>query len=136
MKIIISSTGDNINSQASPIFGRCSYFVLVETKDKQIINSKSIINTAVNQGGGAGITAGQIVGNSGANIIISQAIGPRAFDILNQLNMDIYIGRTGTVKENIEAFLNGELNKTNSAPGPMGAGMGSGRGTGRGLGRR
>ena len=139
MKIAISSTGDKLDSHISTVFGRCQYFFIVEIEDKVIKSSKAIENLAVNQFGGAGITAAQTVGNEKVEAVISGAIGPRAFSVLQQLGIKIYTGKTGTVEENLKDFIEGKLNKIEE-PGPMGVakgfGRGAGQGQGRGMGRR
>ena len=33
MKVVVSSTGEDINSQIDPRFGRCSFFIIIDTKD-------------------------------------------------------------------------------------------------------
>jgi len=139
MKIAISSAGKDIGSQIDMRFGRCPYFVIVEIEEKEIKSSKVIENTAMMQGGGAGITAAQIVGNEGVNAVIGTNLGPRAFGVLEQLRIEIYQGIQGTVKENIQQFIDGKLSKLTGATGPMGmepkAGTGAGRGMGQGFGK-
>jgi len=137
MKIAVSSTGEGLESQASPIFGRCPWFVIVETDGKKITGSKSVSNGAAMQAGGAGIAAAQTVGNEGATAVISGAVGPRAFGVFQQLGIEAYASSQGTVRENAMQFIEGKLQKI-SAPGMMGAGMGGGMGgagSGRGMGR-
>ena len=133
MKLAVSSSGPGLNSQTSPIFGRCPYFVIVEIAGKEIKGHVDVRNQAMMQAGGAGIMAAQTVGNQGVKSVISGAVGPRAFSVLQQLGIETYAGTAGTVKENVEQFIAGKL-KSISAPGPMGGGMGLGRGMGRGLG--
>ena len=135
MKIAISSTGDKLDSLLSPVFGRCKYFIIAEIEDKKIKSSKAIENLAINQFGGAGITAAQNVGNKKVEVVISGAVGPRAFSVLQQLGIGIYTAKTGTIEENIKDFINGKLNKIEE-PGPMGVAKGFERGAGQGQGRR
>lgn len=133
MKIAISSIGQNdLSSELSPIFGRCPFFVIVEIENNEIKNHKHIENKAVMQAGGAGIMAAQTVGNEKVNAVISNAVGPRAFDILQQLNIDVYKAEGATVKEAIDLFIQGKLSKIN-APGMMGIGKGQGLGRRRGF---
>ncbi len=133
MKIALPSTGDGLDSQVSMIFGRCPKFVIVEVEDGKIKSDKTIENTGVSQRGGAGITAGQLIGNQDAKTVITGAMGPRAFEIMNQLGMKVYSAVQGTVRENVEKFIKGELEEL-TTPGPMGRGMGPGAGRGPGAG--
>jgi predicted Fe-Mo cluster-binding NifX family protein len=123
MKIAISSTGKDLNSQISPVFGRCAFFVIVNVENNKIKDSKSIENKAVMQAGGAGIMAAQAVANEKVNAVISNSVGPRAFDVLNQLSIDVYKAQGNTVKEAVDLFIQGKLQKIN-APGGMGIGRG------------
>ena len=120
MKIAISSTGKNLDSEVDVRFGRCPNFVIVEIEGKEIKSIKAIENTAMMQGGGAGITAAQIIGNESVNAVIGINLGPRAFDVLQKLGIEIYQGIRGTVKENVQQFIEGKLSKLGGATGPMG----------------
>ncbi|MCD6092941.1 MAG: NifB/NifX family molybdenum-iron cluster-binding protein [Candidatus Aenigmarchaeota archaeon] len=131
MKIAISSAGRGLDSQMSGIFGRCPYFVIVEIENKKIKSVMSIANRAVTRAGGAGIMAAQTVANQNVKAVISGAVGPRAFDVLRQIGIEIYHGVAGTVEDNVKGFMSGKLAKI-TLPGAMGFG---GRGMGRGLGR-
>jgi len=141
--VVVSSTGEGLESQMDVRFGRCPYFVFVDIEDKKIKESKSMANPAVSQPGGAGITAAQLVANEDAKAVISGAFGPRAFQVFQQLGIEIYQGVSGTIKENVQNFIDGKLEKLTSPTGPMfmgkggmgpGSGMGLGRGTGSGRG--
>jgi len=84
------------------------------------------------QAGGAGIMAAQTVANEKVNAVISNSIGPRAFDILQQLGIEMYKAQGATVKEAVDLFIQGKLSKIN-APGMMGIGKGQGLGRRRGF---
>ena len=47
MKIAIPSTGKDIESPISPVFGRSPYFIVIEVKEGQIIGFKAIENPAI-----------------------------------------------------------------------------------------
>jgi len=53
MKIAVSSTGQDLNSQISPVFGRCAFFVIADVENNKIKNSKAVENKAIMQAGGA-----------------------------------------------------------------------------------
>ncbi len=136
-KIAISSTGNDINNDIDPRFGRCSYFFIVEIEDKKIKHAKAIENTAAKQAGGAGITSAQIVADEEADAVIAVNLGPRAFDVFSQLEIKIYNTEPCTVKQAVEKFIAGELKEASTPTGPMHMGMagqGSGAGTERGQG--
>ena len=133
MKIAISSIGqDNLSSELSPMFGRCPFFIIADIENNEIKNSKRIENNAVMQAGGAGPMAAQTVANEKVDAVISSSVGPRAFDVLNQLNIEVYKAQGKTVKEALDLFIQGKLSKI-SAPGVMGIGKGPGVGQGRGF---
>jgi len=141
MKLALTATGEGLESDLSPVFGRCPYFVVVELADGDVTSTQTVQNQAINQGGGAGISAAQTIGNQGVDAIITGNVGPRAFGVLNQLGIAVYAGRQSSLSENIEAFEQDKLDKIES-PGPMGRGRGgsgpgrAGRGQGRSSGRR
>ena len=128
MKVAVTSTGQNLSDQTSSVFGRCPYFVIVEVKDGKIESSKSIQNQAQNQRGGAGMAAAQTVGDEGVEAVITGAVGPNAFNVLDRLEIEVYLTKEGTVEENVSMFLDGNLEKASSPTGGPGRGKGRGRG--------
>lgn len=127
VKIAVASRGDTLESPASPIFGRCAYFIIVKTEDSEIKGFESIINSAVAESGGAGIKAAQIVASKKVKYLISGSVGPNSYDLINQVGIKIYQIKDGSVKENIQLLLE---NKLDEFTGPE---MSRGRG-GRGMG--
>ncbi len=118
MKVAISSTGKNLESEVDARFGRCSYFLIIEIKNKEIKNIKAIENTAKAQMGGAGITAGEIVANEKVNAVITTNVGPRAFSVFEQFGIKIYQGQ-GKIKDAIQDFMKGKLTEMTNATGPQ-----------------
>ena len=134
MKVAVSAMGTGLKAQVSPVFGRCPWFVIVETDGKKITGHKDVQNNSAMQAGSAGIMAAQQAGNEGAGTVISGAVGPRAFAVFNQFGIKAYQGTGGTVEENVNAFMDGNLQEIKT-PGMMGFGMGRGFGAGMGTGR-
>ena len=122
MKIAISSTGKDLDSVVDARFGRCSYFLIVEIEENKIKDFKAIENTAKAQMGGAGIASSQIVANEKPDAVITVNTGPRAFQVLNQLNISIYRGN-GKIKSVVRNFIEGKLKKISDATGPMHMGI-------------
>jgi len=116
MKIAISSAGRGIESEIDVRFGRCPYFVIVEIENNKIKNEKTIENTAA-QGMSAGITAAQIVANEGVSAVITKNMGPRAYNVMQQLGIKVYIA-SGKIKEAVQKFIEGKLEEMKVATGP------------------
>ena len=128
MRVAIAATGDSLDSQTSPVFGRCSHLIVADIVDGDFKDVKAIPNPSTNEGGGAGIKTARIVGDEKAQALISGSVGPNAFEVLKQLEIKTYRMIPGTVKDNLNLLAKGELEELNpSAPRGRGLGMG-GRG--------
>ncbi len=123
MKIAVSAEGKNLDSQASSVFGRCQCFVFVELQEGEIVGSEGTENSAASHSSGAGTAAAQLVGDNEADVLISGAIGPKAFSALEKWEIKVYKGEPGTVRENIDKFSTGELEEAESPTGPAHMGM-------------
>ncbi len=122
MKIAISSTGKDLESEVDARFGRCSYFLIVDVENNQIKNFEAIENTAKAQMGGAGMTSGEIVAKQGVDAVITFNLGPRAFSVFEQFGIKIYQGE-GKIKNVIQDFLDKKLKKLANATGPQHIGL-------------
>ncbi len=108
MKICISSTGKNLSSIVDTRFGRCAYFLIVDSdKVKEL---KIIKNTGVQAQHGAGITASQIVVDQKVDVVISGNFGPKASLVLSQAGVKCYIVPSSmSIKEALKSLNQGEL---------------------------
>jgi predicted Fe-Mo cluster-binding NifX family protein len=131
MKIALSSSGKSLDSQIDPRFGRCAYFVIVETDD---MSFEAFDNESITLGGGAGIQAAQFVASKGAKAIITGNVGPNAVQTLSASHVEIFAGQSGTIREAIERFKAGDTKPTNTPNVADHYGMGAGGGMGRGMG--
>jgi len=122
MKVAISSTGKDLESEVDFRFGRCPYYIIVEIENKEIKEVKTIENRAAMQMGGAGITAAQIVADEKVDAIITVNMGPRAFEVFSQLEIKIYQGQ-GKIKDIIQQFIEGKLKEIETETGPMHRGI-------------
>jgi len=121
MKICVTSTGDNLDSAVDPRFGRCAYFIIV---DSDTLEFKAVPNPSVAASGGAGIQSGQTAANEGAEAVITGNVGPNAFQTLSSLGLKVFAGAKGKVKEAIDDYKNGKLKEESGATGPAHSGMG------------
>jgi len=106
MKIVISSTGDNIDSNVDPRFGRCINFLIVDTDTMQV---ETLENSSVHSAHGAGIGAAQKVASLNVEAVITGHVGPNAYSALSRTGIKIYTGAVGTVKEAIAQYEEGKL---------------------------
>jgi len=112
MKIAITSSGLDLQSQVDPRFGRCAYFILVETDTDEF---EAIENSNVQGMGGVGIQSGQIMADKGAETVLTGSCGPNAFQTLQAAGIKVITGVTGTVQEAIDKFKSGELKAISQA---------------------
>ena len=142
MKIAVSSSGKDLNSQLDPRFGRASYFVIVDSDTKNVVD---VIDNrpAQDAAHGAGINAATMVAGSGVQAVLTGRMGPKAYAVLQAAKIQIVSGMNGSISSVVDAFLTGNV-KAASGPdsyahqgqqmfqGGMGAGGGGGRGMGGG----
>jgi len=118
MKIVVSSTGDSIDSDVDIRFGRCSYFLLIEAdKDIKLLKAEKNLGAS---GHGAGLAAAEQVANLKAEKVITGNLGPNAFRVLDRFKIECYSG-SGKVRDAVKGLLQGKLEKIGSPrPGHFG----------------
>ncbi len=148
MKVVVSSTGKDLDAQIDPRFGRCAYFIIVDT-DTMAYEVFDNGNMAL--GGGAGIQSAQFVASKGAKVAITGNCGPNAVRTLSAAGVELIVGQSGSVRRAVDDYKAGNL-KTTDAPNvsdhygmgsgvtqgsdvPQNFGTGRGTGMGRGMGR-
>ena len=160
MKIAVTSTGPTIDDNVEARFGRCPYFLIIDTDTMQL---EAIENPNIALGGGAGIQSAQLMSEKGVTTVLTGNCGPNAFNVFGQAGIQVIVGVSGSVRNAVEQFKTGifssasgpnvsshfGLNAASLGPaatgqpmpdpsgqgGGMGLGMGGGRGMGRGMGR-
>jgi len=157
MKIAVTSTGPTLDDNVEARFGRCPYFLIIDTDTMQL---EAIENPNMALGGGAGIQSAQLMSEKGVTTVLTGNCGPNAFNVFGQAGIQVIVGVSGPVRNAVEQFKTGSLssasepnvashfgvNATPTAPtaagqpgiNPMGQGVGGagfGMGGGRGMGR-
>ncbi len=132
MKVAVSSSGKDLDSQVDPRFGRCAYFIIVETED---MSFDAFDNENLALGGGAGIQSAQFVASKGAKALITGNCGPNAVQTLSVSQIEIFVGNSGTVREVVEKYTSGDIKSSSNANVADHYGMGGSAGMGRGMGR-
>jgi predicted Fe-Mo cluster-binding NifX family protein len=133
MKIAISSSGQDLAAQLDIRFGRCSYFLIIET---DTMNFEFFDNNNAALGSGAGIQSAQLIAAKGAKALITGNCGPNAMQTLSAAGIQVYLGQAGSVQGLVDKYKNGRLTPATEANAAAHAGMGGkGMGPGQGMGR-
>lgn len=106
MKICVTSQGDSLESKVDPRFGRCAWFLVVDTES---MNVEAIENTQAQMMGGAGVQSGQLMAEKEVEAVLTGNAGPNAFQTLKAAGIKIVSGVSGTVKDAVEQYKKGEL---------------------------
>jgi len=139
MKIAVSSSGKDLYSQLDPRFGRCAYFLVV---DSDAMHFEAYSNESASMSGGAGIQAAQFLASKNVQAVITGNCGPNAVQTLSAAGIELFVGQQGTVKDVVKKCVTGGLKSTNAPTVDnhwgmgSGAGLGRGGGAGRGMGSR
>lgn len=108
MKVCFSSNGNSFDSVMDPRFGRTAYFAIADTETMEL---EIIENAAAASGGGAGITSGQLMVDKDVKAVITGNVGPNAMNVLKAAEIAVYKGSPVSIKENLEKFKKGLLDK-------------------------
>ena len=127
MKIAISSSGKDLDSQIDPRLGRCQYFIFVDPETMEFEVSE---NEGLMAMGGAGVQAAQLIAQKGTTALITGNLGPNAASALSASGIRVYLVPGGTIKDVIEGYRSGSLREASGATVPPHFGMGGGRGMG------
>ena len=107
MKVAISATGDNLNADVDKRFGRCPWFLFVDTGSLQC---EGIGNKNADAASGAGTACAQLVLEKEVDAVISGQVGPNAYEVLKQGGIKIFIAsQEMSAREAIDKFKNNEL---------------------------
>jgi predicted Fe-Mo cluster-binding NifX family protein len=112
MKIVVSATKPGLDAPVSPILGRCPVFCFVDT---ETMAAESVENPALSASGGAGVQAAEYVIEQGAQGVLTQNVGPNAFEVFDAAGVPVYAARGATVREAIEAYAMGKAERLASA---------------------
>lgn len=129
MKLAICSKGEGLSAQVDERFGRCPYFVIVDTeREDQVV---SIQNTNVDAAGGAGPQAAQLLAGVGADAVALGNVGPNAVEALKAAKIVVYSGIAGTVSDTVQSYRDGKLKPLSEATVESHSGMKGNRGGAR-----
>ncbi len=108
-KIVISAeTADGLDAPVCAHFGHAPYFAVVELEGAEPRAVEAVANPYL-----LGHEPGQIpafIHGLGAEVMLSGGMGGRAVGFFQQYGIAVGTGATGSVRETLSRYLNGELN--------------------------
>ncbi len=110
--ICVTSQGDNLDSDVDSRFGRCQYFIIVDTES---MSFEALKNPNISGMGGVGVQSAQLIADRGVQAVLTGNVGPNAFQTLQAAGIEIVTGVEGVVREAVERYKEGGF-KSTSAP--------------------
>ena len=102
MKIAVTAKGGSLNSQMDERFGRCEYFIIV---DSETMRFNAVFNPSAASSGGAGPSAAREIAKHGAEVLITGNVGVNAKQALDAAGIKVVTMAGGTVKEVVDKYL-------------------------------
>jgi len=107
MKIAISACGDSLTAKAHAQFGRCDYFVIVDTDTDE---TRAVKNKSADAATGAGTACAQELFSAKVTAVVTGMVGPNAYEVLKAAGVAMYLAPSGlSVLEVLNKFKAGSL---------------------------
>jgi predicted Fe-Mo cluster-binding NifX family protein len=113
MKIAVTSKGQDLDAPVDPRFGRAAYILIVDTEslDFEVLDNTDNLNAFK----GAGIQAATLISDKGAQILLTGFCGPNAFKTLEAAGIKVVNDISGTVKDAVRTFKQGNISFAENA---------------------
>jgi predicted Fe-Mo cluster-binding NifX family protein len=109
LKICLTSEGNNLEANMDQRFGRCQYFIFLDTDTMEY---EAVQNENVSGMGGVGIQSGQLIAEKEVKVVLTGKVGPNASQTLQAAGIDVILDVSGSVKGALERYKKGELKPT------------------------
>jgi len=107
MRVGVSATGSDLGARVDDRFGRCPWFLVVDTDSLEFT---ALENRHAEEGIGAGMVAAKDLVDEDVDTVISGQVGPKAYEVLKALNIEIFlVSGAISVREALERLKRGEL---------------------------
>lgn len=121
MRIAVCAQGGELNAMVDPRFGRCAYFIFVDTETGE---HEASANPSAGATGGAGVQAARFLVSKGIAAALVGNIGPNAVAVLKAAGIKVYAGVSGTVADALSQYRQGKLASSAGATVPSHEGQG------------
>lgn len=113
MKIVFTTSGDDLNAPLDSRFGRAPKFLVYDLDNEtfQVVDNQQNLNAAQ----GAGIQSAETAARLGAKALVTGHCGPKAFRVLLMAGIKIFNTDAMTVAEALEQYRAGKLTEAKSA---------------------
>ncbi|MCK4336277.1 MAG: NifB/NifX family molybdenum-iron cluster-binding protein [Candidatus Aenigmarchaeota archaeon] len=106
-RIVITSEGKDLEDRVSMHFGRCPYFIVVETEGKEMKSHKPVENPYFENH--VPFAVPEFISKLNPDVLITGGIGPRALQVFDSMNIKVIHGFSGKNQEAIENYLKGDI---------------------------
>ncbi|HBC89800.1 MAG TPA: dinitrogenase iron-molybdenum cofactor biosynthesis protein [Lentisphaeria bacterium] len=113
MKIALSTSGHCLGSPVESRFGRASRFIIYDLEKEifEVLDNKVNMNAPQ----GAGVQAAANVLIAEVKVVITGHCGPKAFNLLKNAGVSVYLAEGISVSEAIKLYQSNSLKKQESA---------------------
>ena len=126
MKVALSASGKSLNDLVDPRFGRCLFFVVVDTNG---MKATAYSNESLYLQGSAGIQAAEFLAEKKVSAVITGHCGPNASLSLHRAGIKLYEGQGGIpINQALEKYVNGHLTAAGDSPFSFNIRCGGGKG--------
>ena len=110
MKIVIPTSDEKgLKGSVAEHFGRCSSYTFLDEKGRLI----EVIPNISRHMGGSGLPP-ELMKKYDANVLLCRGLGPRALELCNQLEIEVYVYSAQTVIEIFKLWKDNKIKKASA----------------------
>jgi predicted Fe-Mo cluster-binding NifX family protein len=114
VKVCIPAEAPRLDARIDERLGRAACFVMVDSETEVVLASAANVqNKQAAQG--AGVQAGQAIASLEPDAVLCANCGPKAFRVLQEAGIKVFLGARGTVSEAVRAIQEGRLQEATDA---------------------
>jgi predicted Fe-Mo cluster-binding NifX family protein len=106
-RIVLTSEGNTLEDDVADHFGRCPYFIVVETEGGKMESHKAVKNPYFENH--VPFAVPEFISKLKPDVLITGGIGPRAIGAFESMNIKVIHGFSGKNSEAVERYLKGDI---------------------------